>query len=331
MIPRILLLLITLLFVSCSNPADSSTDDGDTTESNTKIIDMAQMLDYPFTYTTEWPNENNTGLKGVGLTKEELTYSRSLHLHKDGKIITNGKELDPTSDVANHITIDLDKSTITIEGLDIFDGIFIYEDCNIQDVIIRKCYITSVGSYGISMKSRTTYTLIEDCTINGNGNPSKGILARNAIVKRCDISQYQDGVYMSTNIVLDRNYVHNLHTFDGAHADATQCSGPGNILMVNNTLDAIGHNACLMSSNQEGDLINIQLENNTLLGGNYNVYIRDKDNGSYLLQDHLVKNNIFQNENNKRYISYAEDPTHNIVITGNTNENGTLIPMNNYE
>lgn len=292
-------------------------------------IDVSKILNYPIEYCSEWPNNDNTGIKGVGLEGDILQFSNSLHIRKDNRIISNGVDLDFNSTVGQKIKIDNDNNEIVIESLNVYDGINIYEDCNTENIIIRKCYITE-GLYGITIRNTgITKILIEDCTILSiDGSQRKGILARDCIIRRCNISNYQDGVYISENVVLDGNYIHSLYTFDGAHSDATQCSGPGTVLMINNYFDAIGHNACLMSSNQESNLTLLHLEHNYIAGGNYSIYIVEKADGAYVLRNHLIKNNVFQKESyGYGYIAYEEGC--NIKIIGNVDEFGDTLSNNN--
>lgn len=312
-----------LLLINCQNKKVVSEDSIPFLDT----IDVSEILNYPIEYSTIWPNENNTGIKGAGIEIDSLQFSNSLHIRKDNRIISNGNDLDKNSEVGQKIKINNDE--IIIESLNVYDGINIYEDCNTESIIIRKCYITE-GLYGITIRNtEITKVLIEDCTILSiDGSQRKGILARDCIIRRCNISNYQDGVYISENVVLDGNYIHNLYTFEGAHSDATQCSGPGTVLMINNYFDAIGHNACLMSSNQESDLTLLHLEHNYIAGGNYSIYIVEKADGAYTLRNHLIKNNVFEKESyGYGYIAYEEGC--NIIIEGNTDQFGDTLSINN--
>lgn len=293
--------------------------------------DSPEWSDYEIIYTDEFPNENNTGLKGVNLTKSELTPSRSLHIYNDGRIITNGANLDPESEVGKKIHIDLIKSEIIIENLNVYDGIYIYNNCNIKNIIIRKCYIYD-GSYGISCKNNDgTFITIEDCTIETpGGSRRKAILANNCIIRRCNISNYIDGIYFVNNVIVESNYIHDLYTFPGSHDDGVQGCGK-NVIIVNNNINAINHNACIMTSTQTGSLHNMWVEHNYLAGGAYIIYAVDKENKndpSYTLKNITIKNNILQSESYLYgYMAYTNEGE--VFVSGNTDENGNLLNVNN--
>lgn len=299
---------------------------------------IPEMINYSVAYCTEWPDEKNTGIAGAGLTEKELTFSNAIQIGYNGKITIDNMALDSNSNVGEKIKIDLKKSEVVIESLNVLNGVHIEEDCNVENIIIRKCLITE-GFNAISIKKTDkTKVLIENCTIKSmNGSVRKGIIARNCIIRGCSISNYRYGVYITDNVVLDRNYFYDSHTVDSLESAAILCEGIGTSLIINNSFKANDFNASFKATNEFSDVTFIHIEHNLFDGGDFGVLLMEKSYGRNKLQDHLILNNTFKKDSfNSSYFkidynSTNDENVYNIKRIGNRDEFDELLPGNDIE
>ena len=195
-----------------------------------------------------FPNASNTGLAGVGLTVNDLTtYTSSL------TITTNGT---------------------TIEQKDITGML----DIQANNVTVKKCRLRQGGWYGIQANRGYTGTVIEDCLIEGPDQPGISVLASDTIIRRCDISGYEDCIVFYNNVDIIDNYCHDLVETATSHNDCIQLPVGGNCNIIGNTLQALYQNqtsAILIQSNF-GPVDNVWVEGNFLSGGAYTVYSDDQ-------------------------------------------------------
>lgn len=209
-----------------------------------------------------FPSPHNTGIAGVGLTRDSLTPSAQVRVTIDKQII---------------------------EYLDITGGIIIEAD----SVVVRNCHIKG-GLYGIHCVSGRGI-IIEDCTFDDGGD-RKAINAENCLIRRCDISGYQDGIWLRNNVVVEECYFHNLYTFDAAHADYIQSSGGVNYLIKGNTFIPCDYqNAAIIIQTMFSAIDSVSITNNYIGGGNYALYFRKRDQGTYP-QNCTISENVFIKE-----------------------------------
>jgi hypothetical protein len=125
---------------------------------------------------------------------------------------------------------------------------------------------------------------IEDTTVVGHNMGGSGInlLADNATVQRVDISGVDNGIWLegSGSVVTD-NYIHNV-----GNNGLTIPGGPGasNNQITHNNFDL---GPAVNASISMADADNIDIANNRLHGGTYNIYFEGKTTGSD------VTNNVF--------------------------------------
>lgn len=102
-----------------------------------------------------------------------------------------------------------------------------------DNVVIRRCRLTSAGVwYGIWINGANNVT-IEDCEINGNGPAvnSQGIVidGTGAILRRNNVHHCSDGIIPGPGATITYNYIHDPDGFgvfpDNPHADTFQCQG----------------------------------------------------------------------------------------------------------
>lgn len=287
----------------------------------------------------DFPNADNTGIKGAGLTLDDLYDTGSLHVYYN-KVITGGQTISGDDPMVTSGRITITESEIIIERLNIDDGVYIND--GVERVIIRQCRITR-GTYGVTCKQNSKDVLIEYCTftnavVDKEKNEDamrKAILAKNCVISRCDISNYADGIYLTNNVTVKDCYIHDAYhydpvwddetsTEDSTHSDGIQTSGGGNYFIRHNTIDGTDKNSAIMFTNHYNDIGAIFIDNNYLIGGNYTLYIVDSLKEPYIISDVLIRNNVFQQSDHRRAIGFNQG---DITFIGNIFDSGEKISI----
>ena len=142
-----------------------------------------------------FPDANNTGIAGVGLTEGDLDdYTGPMTITTNGTVIEQ-----------KHI-----------------DGELLIQADN---VTIRKCLITGGNWYQVRAYFGNTGFLLEDCTligVEGFGDTNKGIHGSDFIMRRCNSSNYVDDVSLGANCLLEDCFIHSPASFPGAHIDTLE-------------------------------------------------------------------------------------------------------------
>ena len=157
-----------------------------------------------------FPDANNTGLTGVGLTEEDLDdYTGSMTITTNGTTIEQKHISGEPSIQANNVTI-------------------------------KKCLLTDGGWYGIRAWFGNTGLLVEDCTIigpTGFEGEIKVINGSNLTQKRFNIYNWGDAVAFGGNCVIEDCYFHDLNMYPGSHNDGMQMGdGDGSVVKHNTIL-----------------------------------------------------------------------------------------------
>lgn len=145
-----------------------------------------------------------------------------------------------------------------------------------SNVVIRNVKITKPGGMAIRVNTSTTNLLVEDCEIDGTGNPAPDevIAYTNYTLRRCNIHHYGEGPRINGNNVIEDNWIHDFSDFRsiGAHQDTLQSTGGDNITIRHNNLEMNidAGNAVIMISTDLGS--NLLVENNLIAGGGYSAY-----------------------------------------------------------
>jgi len=163
-----------------------------------------------------------------------------------------------------------------------------------DDVIIRRCIITTNQMYGIKNHGWvgndpiSKNLLVENCIISGT--TSAAIYGQYITIKGCTIFDCGvDGMKLARYAVVKNNHVHHLGKNDGSHADCIQIVGGEHFIIEDNWLDlpiadTLGNeyksNACIIAQSDYSAVDVISIRNNYMEGGNYTVYLRDRGFGS---------------------------------------------------
>jgi hypothetical protein len=190
-----------------------------------------------------WPGPDDTGVpKGTKLTRMEGAQTA---LATPGEVV-DGK------DVTGCLTITA--SNITLRR-------FRVSGCSREPVI-------SVG-YGLSG------IRIEDCEIDGgNLNPNASAVGYDGYsIRRCDIHGTGSGLHMTNNVVIEDNWVHDLHEGEDSHNDAVLTNGGAHLVVRHNTLENAHTQTAVVALYGDLDaVVDVVVENNLLDGGGYAVY-----------------------------------------------------------
>jgi hypothetical protein len=170
----------------------------------------------------------------------------------------------------------------------IIDGLSVHGTITVDDpgVIIRNCQAAN-----IFVTETGTNSTIENSEVVGLPTWNSGItiLADNGIVRGCDISGVERGIWLeSNNSLVENNYFHNLINNTGTsdpHIDGIQIPGqniPGgsalhDIIIRDNNLDLAQN---ISSAVTMRDATNVDLYNNQLSGGTYIIYFEGNTTGS---------------------------------------------------
>lgn len=202
---------------------------------------MPSTLDF-----SGYPDADNTGIIGAGLTEADLTRSGSMHISKDRVRMSYNSKLETiikynstlgkwsvetsvpelVAMVTNNNIQGLAGGKVRIERLFVEDGVYIYEGAD--GVTVSKCKMIR-GSYGVKCIAGATNIIIEWCTFTNELEPHpaypggyrynadamrKAILANNCIIRYCSINKYADGIYLLNNVVAEYNYIYDLYHYD---------------------------------------------------------------------------------------------------------------------
>jgi len=203
-----------------------------------------------------FPNANNTG------------HSGSLTLHSGTYTATTQGE--------------------TIENLRITGGVVIQAD----NVTVRNCHITG-GLYKFRATNGNTGILVEDCTIDGEGDDQTTVRGANFIMRRCDISGDEDGVHPLGNVTIEDCYIHDLTYTALSHNDGMQFRDGEDVVIRHNTIQCGYQNqtSALLLQAETGPIDNVLIEDNFLSGGSYILYLRNRE---YNVTNVTVRGNVFE-------------------------------------
>jgi hypothetical protein len=200
------------------------------------------------TGSSEWPNAATTGVPaGAKLTPVGTVTSRS-----NGQIIAG-------QDVNGDIVV------------------------NHAGVTIRHCRVRGV------MHIKGVNCTIERSTIIGTPAWNSGISnvnGHNMIVRRCDISGVENGMWcQASGVLIEDNYFHDMIPYNSVsdpHIDGIQIPGDAgvrDVMIRHNNLDlATNVNSCIAMK----DATNVDIVNNRLTGGTYIIYFEGNTTGCHV-------------------------------------------------
>lgn len=187
----------------------------------------------------------------------------------------------------------------------------------------------------------STNLTIRYCEIRG-GN-SSSLLVTDAIVLGNNISECGgDAIKCGSNCYIGYNIVRNIgKAGNGVHADALQMVGGHHTYIYNNWFDipisnvdngsGYASNACLMLNNANSPLHHIYIFNNIFEGGNYTVFIKDKDPNDSIPSPYRIslRRNMFGTD--YRYGPLNWTPSNTILINSNIWQDGTWMDINSWD
>lgn len=136
---------------------------------------------------------------------------------------------------------------------------------------VRGCAREPVISVGYGL----TGVVIEDCEIDGGRlNPNASAVGYEGYtIRRCDIHGTGSGLHMTNNVVIEDNWVHDLHEGEDSHNDAVLTNGGRNLVVRHNTLENPHTQTAVVALYGDVEaVVDVVIEDNLLDGGGYTVY-----------------------------------------------------------
>ena len=136
---------------------------------------------------------------------------------------------------------------------------------------VRGCAREPVISVGYGL----TGIVIEDCEIDGGRlNPAAAAVGYDGYtIRRCDIHGTGTGLHMTNNVVIEDNWVHDLHEGEDSHNDAVLTNGGRNLVVRHNTLENPHTQTAVVALYGDVEaVVDVVIEDNLLDGGGYTVY-----------------------------------------------------------
>jgi len=186
-------------------------------------------------------------------------------------------------------------SGATVENLNVIGQLTIQAN----NVTIKNCRIWGGMFYGVVVMSGYSGNVIEDCDIGKNyTNSSKGILINTEenteiTIRKCHIHHVGDGIFggggndiaLNCKLTVQDCYISNIRETDGDDNVETidDHKGDGMEFLGQIREALIQHNSiyvpsdqtsCILFQSNWGNLRNITIEDNLLLGGGYTLYTR---------------------------------------------------------
>jgi hypothetical protein len=169
-----------------------------------------------------------------------------------------------------------------IEGLNISDRINVRH----SNVIIRQCRLTNPDYYNVYCDSGSpANVVIEDCLMDGgNRITTTGVspeAATGLILRRCNISGYENGAFVSNGMQIRDCWIHDLANSGEAHTDGIQGGGGfTSVIIDHNNIDSLD-TSCIIMQNESAAFSGLVVTNNKLTGNVAScIYIRgDKSTG----------------------------------------------------
>ncbi len=230
-----------------------------------------------------YPDATNTGTKaGVAMTK----YNGTLHITTDNAVISN---MEVTGDII------IDAKNVTLSNIKLISG-------------------TPYHALRV-MESATGFTL-QDSEIDGRGTTNNAVYGHGTFLRN-DFHDVENGMNLWGPALVQGNYIHGLrNTGTDPHYDGIQMTSGKNIDIIGNTIiNDHDQTAAIGMGNTFGDLSDITIDGNRLVGGGYTVYL-DGRKGGGTVDDASIKitNNQIGGGHWGDFALYDEKP----VVHGNT-------------
>ncbi len=234
-----------------------------------------------------WPDSTNTG-------------------YPDGVILTPSGGLTIT------------KAGTVISGLDINGPVII----RANNVTIQNCNISSSDYSVINIGQGITGTVIKNCEIDGEGVAGAGIGGQGTFIGN-NIHHVADGINVQgDNTLIQDNYIHDLYRKDGGHYDGIQMDGGfSHVKVLHNTIiNDKGQTSAIMIDGYWGDISDIVVDNNLLVGGDYTIYATGVNVRGSVTDIQITNNHL-----GKGTYGYTIFEQAGVTASGNVNDGYTLL------
>ncbi len=92
-------------------------------------------------------------------------------------------------------------------------------------------------------------------------------------IRRCDIHGTGSGLHMTNNVVIEDNWVHDLHEGEDSHNDAVLTNGGAHMVVRHNTLENPHTQTAVVALYGDVEaVVDVVVADNLLDGGGYTVY-----------------------------------------------------------
>ncbi len=245
---------------------------------------------------TERPTEANTGpARGTKFQIHEGDWT----IREDGAIVDS---------VEIHGTLSIEANDVT--------------------VINTRVHFSDYGLHGIKVAGGKLRTKILYSEIYSDDRGYIGVLAQDTTVCGCNIHNFENGITMTANMVVQGNYIHGIKGNEGSHHDGIEGGNADNTIVYGNNLlltwpDGTWHDetAALNFGAFDSDVDGADIRGNWFGGGTYSLYVREA-NGHHYSNVHVVDNTWIKNSAQYGPVSKDSDVTE---WSGNRWDDGTAI------
>jgi len=193
-----------------------------------------------------------------------------------------------------------------------------------NNVTIRNCVVNTTDYFGIRIMPGVTGTVIEDCEIYASGNYYTGIAAQDAIIRRVNIHDFENGLAVGSNVLVQDSYIHDLYYSATTHVDGIEWGSSGSNTTIDHNRIVIGGDTGTVNITpySGGTASNNTVSNNLFSGGTYSLYIRGDGGGT--VDGVNVFNNVWV-KNSYAYGPYSIVSATNITWSNNKLDDGTVV------
>lgn len=217
----------------------------------------------------------------------------------------------------------------------VFDGYILNGCLDIygENPTVRNCIINATSDSFWGIHGRAGTLTVEDTTIIGPGQNPAGVQTEvgPAILTRCDISGFNDGIATLGAAQIKQCYVHHLAYGPDKHNDGIQYYGGSDLVVQDCYFDLIdysdgrpaglGQNACVTLNETAVPNIDPIIDNNFMVGGAYYLRIAGDVSGA------VVTDNDFGPLTSPAFNEINVIPAAVATWNNNRRSDGSLIPQ----
>ncbi|MCV9967686.1 hypothetical protein OIU34_38330 [Pararhizobium sp. BT-229] len=242
---------------STSALSSSATTDASSTVAVGTVAEGTGAATVATATTAGFPDATTTGVKaGVAMTK----HTGTLRITEDNAVISN---MEVTGDII------IDAKNVTMSNIKL---------------------ISNTPWHALRVMDDASGFTLKDSEIDGRGTTDNAIYGFGTFLRN-DLHDAENGMNVWGPAVVEGNYIHNLrHTGKSdPHYDGIQMTSGRNIDIIGNTIiNDHSQTAAIGMGNTFGDLADITVDGNRLVGGGYTVQV-DGRKGGGVLDDASIK------------------------------------------